>query len=146
MGYRVHVHSRDIDTPAVPVADVEIAADYADLDRVRGFARGVDVVTFEFENVPHATAEAAAEHAPVRPAGSVLHTTQHRAREKRFLAAQGFPVAPHARVGSGRCVLEAFVDFALECSVVAARGHAAPRLRRDRLRARAPPRRDPAAC
>src|SRR5207249_1519884 len=63
-----------------------------DLDRVRAFARAVDVVTFEFENVPAATAEAAAECALVRPAGDVLHTTQHRLREKTFLAKHGFPV------------------------------------------------------
>ena len=46
----------------------------------------VDVVTFEFENVPAATAEAAAECAPVRPPGAMLHITQHRLREKTFLA------------------------------------------------------------
>jgi 5-(carboxyamino)imidazole ribonucleotide synthase len=49
-------------------------------------------VTFEFENVPAATAAAAAEFAPVRPAGAVLHTTQNRIREKTFLRGNGFPV------------------------------------------------------
>src|SRR5947199_2914251 len=80
MGYRVHTFSPDSDTPTGQVADEEVEARYDDLDTVREFARGVKVVTFEFENVPAATAAAAAEFAPVRPAGSVLHVTQHRSR------------------------------------------------------------------
>ena len=52
MGYRVHVLSPDSDTPTGQVADVEVRADYLDLDAVASFARGVSVVTFEFENVP----------------------------------------------------------------------------------------------
>ena len=169
MGYRVHTFSPDSDTPTGQVADYEIEASYDDLDAVREFARGVSVVTFEFENVPAATVEAASEFAPVRPGGAVLHTAQHRLREKTFLAKHGFPVAPFKHVTSeaelraalnevgspailktagfgydgkgqskisspdeaarafaalnGReAVLEAFVDFAREVSVVAARG------------------------
>src|SRR5688572_32987008 len=75
MGYRVHTFSPDTDTPTGQVADVEMTAPYEDLDRVREFARGVKVVTFEFENVPAATAAAAAEWAPVRPSGEGLPTT-----------------------------------------------------------------------
>ena len=169
MGYRVHTFSPDTDTPTGQVADVEIQAAYDDLDAVSEFARNVAVVTFEFENVPAPTAEAAARFAPVRPAGSVLHTTQHRLREKTFLTKAGFPVTPFAaiqslaeleaglaRLGSpavlktagwgydgkgqfkigapgqaaeawrsvntGEAILEAFVDFECEVSVVAARG------------------------
>jgi 5-(carboxyamino)imidazole ribonucleotide synthase len=98
MGYRVHVLSPDFDTPTGQVADVEIDAPYEDLDAVRAFARDVDVVTFEFENVPAATAAAAAELVPVRPSGGVLHVTQNREREKRFLQGAGLPVAPFAIV------------------------------------------------
>lgn len=100
LGYRVHVLSPDTDTPTGQVADVEIAAPYDDLDAIRAFARRVDVVTFEFENVPAATAEAAAEIVPVRPNGSVLHIAQQRAREKGFLADRGFPVTPFVRVSA----------------------------------------------
>jgi len=92
MGYRVHTYSPDRDSPTGQIADVEIDAPYEDLDRVRQFASAVDVVTFEFENVPAATAEAAASCTLVRPAGEVLHTTQHRLREKTFLREHGFPV------------------------------------------------------
>ena len=169
MGYRVHTLSPDYDTPTGQVADLEVQAAYDDLDAVRQFARGVDVVTFEFENVAAGATEAAAEYAPVRPAGSVLHTTQNRLREKAFLTGGGFPVTPFAPVcsledltsalatlgtpailktagwgydGKGQVkitspidapaaweavsgqesVLEAFVDFEREVSVVAARG------------------------
>ena len=91
MGYRVHTLSPDYDTPTGQVADVEVSAAYDDLDAVRQFARGVSVVTFEFENVPSATVEAASASVPVRPSGAVLHTTQHRLREKLFLRDAGFP-------------------------------------------------------
>ena len=100
MGYRVHTYSPDYDTPTGQVADVEITAPYEDLDAVRAFAAKVDVVTFEFENVPAAAVEAAAELAPVRPEGSVLAVTQHRLREKTFLAKAGFPVTTFAEVRS----------------------------------------------
>lgn len=100
MGYRVHTLSPGKDTPTGQVADREVTAAYDDLDAVDAFARRVDVVTFEFENVSAAAAEAAERHAPVRPAGNVLHVAQNRRREKRFLADHGFPVAPFAEVGS----------------------------------------------
>ena len=98
MGYRVHTLSPESDTPTGQVADVEITASYQDLDAVRKFARGVSAVTFEFENVPAVTAQAAAEFAPVRPDGMVLHTTQHRLREKSFLQSHGLPVIPFRKI------------------------------------------------
>lgn len=98
LGYRVHTFSPDYDTPTGQVADRELCRSYDDLEAVREFASSVDVMTFEFENVPAATAAAAAERALVRPAGSLLHVTQHRLREKSFLRAHGYPVAPFAAV------------------------------------------------
>jgi len=98
MGYRVHTYSPDYDTPTGQVADLEVASPYEDLDAVRKFAKKVDVVTFEFENVPAAAVEAAAQVAPVRPGGAVLQTTQHRRREKTFLSQKGFPVTSFAEV------------------------------------------------
>ncbi|HEX3683014.1 MAG TPA: 5-(carboxyamino)imidazole ribonucleotide synthase [Bryobacteraceae bacterium] len=100
MGYRVHTLSPDEDTPTGQIADVEVNAPYEDLDAVCKFASAVSVVTFEFENVPAATAAAAARCAPVRPSGHVLHTAQHRLREKTFLAQAGLPVTPFRRVSS----------------------------------------------
>ncbi|MDF2440149.1 MAG: 5-(carboxyamino)imidazole ribonucleotide synthase, partial [Abditibacteriota bacterium] len=98
MGYRVHTFSPDEDTPTGQVADLEIQAEYADTQRVADFARDVDVVTFEFENVPAAAVEACASQAPVHPRGEVLYITQNRLREKTWLARRGFPVAPFRHV------------------------------------------------
>ena len=113
MGYRVHVYSPDTDTPAGQVGDVEIAAEYSDLDRVREFARGVRVVTFEFENVPSETSRAAAELVPVRPDGHVLHITQQRLREKSFLRDHGFPVTPFRAIRSEAELVEATRDLGI---------------------------------
>lgn len=169
LGYRVHTLSPEDDTPTGQVADKEFKADYRDLDKVREFAAGVQVVTFEFENVPAECTAVAERLVPVRPAGTALHITQNRAREKRFLDGLGIPVAPWALVrsveelgaaiarigrpailktagfgydgkgqvridgdtdlaaawsaaGQPECVLEGFVRFERELSVVCARG------------------------
>jgi 5-(carboxyamino)imidazole ribonucleotide synthase len=100
MGYRVHTFSPDQDTPTGQIADVEVVAAYDDLDAVENFARSVAVVTFEFENVPAPTAAAANRCAPVRPDGAILHTTQQRIREKRFLTKAGLPITPYREVHS----------------------------------------------
>jgi 5-(carboxyamino)imidazole ribonucleotide synthase len=100
MGYRVHTFSPEDDTPTGQVADVEVAASYEDLDALRAFARSVDVVTFEFENVPIEAVDAVEEFAIVRPAAVALHTAQQRAREKTFLADRGFPTVPFARAAT----------------------------------------------
>jgi len=98
LGYRVHTLAPEHDTPTGQIADVEIVAPYDDLDKIREFARGVDVVTFEFENVSAAAADMAEAHAVVRPNGRALQIAQHRLREKTFLRDRGLPVTPFAAV------------------------------------------------
>lgn len=98
IGYRVHTFSPDKDTPTGQVADLETSAAYEDLDAVKKFAESVDVITFEFENVPSKTVEIAAEFAEVFPKGEILYTTQNRLREKTFLSEKGFPIAPFRHV------------------------------------------------
>ncbi len=169
MGYRVHTYSPEKNSPTGQIADLEITAAFDDLEQIAEFAKGVDVITFEFENVPSVTRDEAQKHVPVRPSGRVLHTTQNRLREKTFLSENGIPVTPFRVVrsqeelekavselglpcvlktagfgydGKGQvkiksqsdvagaftslsyheAILEAFVDFELEISVVAARG------------------------
>lgn len=100
MGYRVHVFSPEADSPTGQIADREVVAPYDDLDAVRGFARGVDVVTYEFENVPAATAATIAEQVPVRPDSRALQVSQNRIREKAFCVANGLPVTRHMPVAS----------------------------------------------
>ena len=100
MGYRVHTFSPQDDSPAAQIADVEVTAPYADLDALRAFARGVEVVTFEFENIPTEAIDAVEALAPVHPSGVALHIAQHRAREKTFLADRGVPTVPFASAES----------------------------------------------
>lgn len=100
LGYRVHTFSPASETPTGALADREIESDYEDLEAVRAFARGVDVVTFEFENVSSDAAAAAAEIVPVRPDGILLYTTQNRLREKDYLRSRGFPVTDFVAVRS----------------------------------------------
>ena len=113
MGYRVHTFSPQDDSPTGQIADIEITAEYEDVEAVSAFARTVDVVTFEFENVPSVAAEAAALYAPVRPSGTTLHLMQQRAREKGFLADHGFPVTPFAWVQPGEDLSAAIAQVGL---------------------------------
>ena len=113
MGYRVHTFSPEYDTPTGQVADKEVTAAYDDEQAVREFARGIAVLTFEFENVPSRTVEWAAAHCPVRPSGNVLHICQHRLREKEFLAGAGIPVAPFRRVESAAQLAAAAQEIGL---------------------------------
>ena len=103
MGYRVHTFSPDEDTPTGQVADVEVTADYDDLDALRAFARqrrrGDVRVRERSDRRP---IDAIETLAPVRPSGAALHTAQQRAREKIFLADHGFPTAPFARARNAR--------------------------------------------
>ncbi len=91
MGYRVHVFSPDKDSPAGQVADVEIQGDYADTGALEAFAKQVDVVTLEFENLPVAALETAGRHALVHPGIATLSKTQNRSLEKNFLKQQAIP-------------------------------------------------------
>ena len=98
MGYRVHTFSPDKDGPAAQFSDRATAASYADETAVRQFAREIDLLTFEFENIPQATIEWASADKIVRPRGEILLIAQNRLREKEFLARGGFPVAPFRKV------------------------------------------------
>jgi 5-(carboxyamino)imidazole ribonucleotide synthase len=100
MGYRVHIFTPEENSPAGQFADLTRIADYTNEAAVRRFAKDVDVVTFEFENIPVETAEWCAELCDVRPAGSILHIAQNRLREKNFLAGAGIPIAPFRAVRS----------------------------------------------
>lgn len=113
MGYRVHTFSPDTDTPTGQVADKEWRASYDDLAAVESFAKQVGVVTFEFENIPVAAVEAAAQHVPVRPNGHALYISQHRLQEKNFLSDSGFPIAPFARIASPNDLGEALKKIGL---------------------------------
>ena len=169
LGFKCHIFAPDPDSPAFDVVHRATRADYADAAALDRFASAVDVVTYEFENVPAEAAMFLAARVPVLPDPKVLATTQDRLAEKDFIAALGIGTASYAavatpaeltdaldkigrpavlktrrfgydgkgqatinngtvpeaawrEVGGQPCILEAFVAFAREVSVIAARG------------------------
>ncbi|QYM79449.1 5-(carboxyamino)imidazole ribonucleotide synthase [Horticoccus luteus] len=168
MGYRVHIFEPQSGCPAGAVANREINASYDDVAALTEFARGVDVVTYEFENIPSAPLAALAALVPLHPRAEVLHICQNRQREKAWLRANQFPHVRYAEALDGdivpavaqvgrpcvvktadfgydgkgqmrivsetdleqaaaifrgrRCVVERWVDFKAELSVIVARG------------------------
>lgn len=85
LGYRTHVFGPEANSPAEQVAHRATIAAYDDMVALDRFAEAVDIVTFEFENIPHDTVERLVAKRPVRPSGRVLHIAQDRLREKHFL-------------------------------------------------------------
>jgi 5-(carboxyamino)imidazole ribonucleotide synthase len=169
LGYRCHILTREVDSPAAQVSHAVTISDYADPVTLRRFAEAVDVISFEFENVSAEGLDLLASVKPVRPAPAVLRISQDRVAEKSFLNGAGVATAPWAEVrslaelrdaaallglpavlkttrlgydGKGQrtlhdaadlepafealvpkpLILEGFVDFACEVSVVVARG------------------------
>ena len=169
LGFKCHVLCPDPRSPAFDVVRRVTEADYLDMAALDRFASDVDVVTYEFENVPHETATFLSARKPVLPDPKVLATTQDRLVEKEFVRSLGIGTANFAAVdsadglaaaletvgkpavlktrrfgydGKGQMmireradpaafeelggqaqILEAFVPFEREISVVAARGH-----------------------
>ncbi len=169
LGFKCHVFAPNPDLPAFDVVRRVTRADYTDTEALARFAENVDIVTYEFENVPAETATFLAARVPVLPDPKILAITQDRLAEKNFVTALGIHTAPFAEVASpaelvtaieriGRpailktrrfgydgkgqaaiknggdpaiawrdvggqpCILEAFVPFEREVSVIAARG------------------------
>lgn len=115
MGYRVHAFEPTPDSPTGQVADHEENAAYDDVAAAIRFAQNVDVVTFEFENVPSQTLAAIEKLKPVRPSPYVLDTCRHRLREKDFLSGAGFPVAPYRAVRSLEDLQQAIAALGTPC-------------------------------
>jgi len=169
LGIRTHIYAHRADEPACQVSSAVTTGEWSDEAALARFADAVDVVTYEFENVPAATAAFLAARRPVRPGPLALEKTQDRLVEKDFLNGLGIPTAPYAAVenagalarqigrigrpsilktrrlgydGKGQfllregsdvgaafralggtpCILEGFVNFEREVSVVGARG------------------------
>ncbi|HYC50032.1 MAG TPA: 5-(carboxyamino)imidazole ribonucleotide synthase [Gemmatimonadaceae bacterium] len=92
MGYRLHVLDPDALCSASPVADRVVAAPFDDVDAARDFARHCDVITLEIEQIATSVLDAAAQFAPTRPASGVIGIIQDRAKQKEWLATNGFPL------------------------------------------------------
>ena len=95
LGYRSVVYAPDAHSIAGDVAAAHLRGDYDDAAALARFAAQVDVVTYEFENVPEATVAACALHKPVRPGIEPIHFAQHRLREKDFFRKSGIATADY---------------------------------------------------
>jgi 5-(carboxyamino)imidazole ribonucleotide synthase len=107
LGYRCHILTREVDSPAAQVSHAVTISDYRDPVSLRAFAEAVDVISFEFENVSAEGLDLLASMRPVRPAPSVLRISQDRVDEKTFLNKAGITTAPWAPVGSRQELVEA---------------------------------------
>jgi 5-(carboxyamino)imidazole ribonucleotide synthase len=100
LGFRCHVLCPDPSSPAFDVVHRITEADYGDMAALDRFADDVDVVTYEFENVPAETAAFLAARKPVLPDPQVLAITQDRLAEKDFVVSLGIATAPYAAAAS----------------------------------------------
>jgi 5-(carboxyamino)imidazole ribonucleotide synthase len=110
LGFHVHVYDPDVGCPAAEVAQVATHSTYDDDQALHAFAYSVDVVTYEFENIPPAALDLIEAQAPIRPSRRALATSRDRLDEKTFLRGLGLPTAPFAPVSDAdslRAALEA---------------------------------------
>jgi 5-(carboxyamino)imidazole ribonucleotide synthase len=100
LGLRCQVFSPDPESPAFDVVLNAACAEYADVEALELFANDVDVITYEFENVPSAAAMILAARRPLLPNRKILETTQDRLAEKDFVKRLGIGTADYADVSS----------------------------------------------
>lgn len=101
LGFKCHIYN-DAAGPACEVAAAATIGRFDDIAKLEAFASAVDVVTYEFENVPIAAAAAVERISPVRPGSRALRVSQDRLEEKTFVAGLGLPVAPFAPIASAQ--------------------------------------------
>lgn len=95
LGYKVHIYCQNQAAPAFDVTRFSTVADFDDEAALKAFAASVDVVTFEFENIPTRALEIIENIVPVFPKPGTLEKTQDRLLEKRFIESTGCACAPH---------------------------------------------------
>ncbi len=119
LGFKTHIFAPDEDCPASQFAWRHTKAEYEDMAAVKAFSKSVDVITYEFENIPTTTVIEASPGAPVLPPIEALHNGQDRLTEKTFISkTAGVPVAPFYPVNNeydakralkmlgGKCVIK----------------------------------------
>ncbi len=115
LGYRLVVLDPEPNCPAAAVCDEQIVAAYDDVEAVARFAQAVDVVTYEFENVPHESLASIEVSKPIRPSSFILETTRHRAREKTFLQSIDVPIADFRVCANAEELMRATHDLENRC-------------------------------
>jgi 5-(carboxyamino)imidazole ribonucleotide synthase len=111
LGMKTHIFCPDPDSPAFDVTPRRTVAAYDDEAALAAFADAVDIITYEFENVPAETARFLAARKPLRPDGLALEVAQDRLREKAFLAAAHIPVAPYRAIATPADLDAALLDL-----------------------------------
>ncbi len=109
LGFKCHVYAPEPDNPAYQVSASHTVGRYNDFDALARFAAAIDVVTYEFENVPGETAAFFENRVPLAPSARALSVAQDRIAEKTFIAGLGIPVAPFAPISNLKA-LEAALD------------------------------------
>lgn len=110
LGYRTRIFTPEPQAPALQVSS-GVVADYTSKKALKNFASDVDVVTFEFENVPLETTEYLSESALLRPKPSLLEIAQHRLKEKNFVRSLGIKTADFREVTNAKMLAQAVNDL-----------------------------------
>jgi 5-(carboxyamino)imidazole ribonucleotide synthase len=118
LGIETHIYCPDDDAPALQVTQLHTKAAYEDETALRRFAEQVDVITYEFENIPEQTARFLHELKPVRPSPNVLGICQDRLAEKSFLNDSGIPTARFAEIQTENDVVSALKSWKSDKSVI----------------------------
>ncbi|HEY8031666.1 MAG TPA: 5-(carboxyamino)imidazole ribonucleotide synthase [Methylocella sp.] len=111
LGLKTHVYTEDPESPAFDVASTRTVASYEDEPALAEFADEVELVTYEFENIPFRTAAILADSCVVRPDPEALAVCQDRLAEKEFLAAAGIAAAPYMRVDDAGALARAIAQI-----------------------------------
>ncbi len=115
MGYKVHIFTDEKDGPASHVAYKTTVAKYTNKAALKKFAESVDVVTFEFENIPHESVKVLENIVPVRPGWKTLYIAQNRVREKDFLNSIGVATTKYEKITSAKSLEEAYKKIGPKC-------------------------------
>ena len=113
LGLRCHVFEPGANPPAADVAHAVTTAAYEDEAALRAFAQSVDVITYEFENIPTSALDILEKIKPVRPGRKALRVSQDRLVEKAFLSELGLQTAPFAAVDDAQDLAEAIAEIGL---------------------------------
>lgn len=113
LGYRCHVYCQSADEPAAQVTDRRTVAGWQDRAALESFAKSVDIVTLEWENIPVETIDFLAERVPVHPSEKVLKVSQDREQEKAFARSIGVGTADFRIARSASELVEAIRTFPL---------------------------------
>ena len=111
LGLRTHVFCPDPDSPAFDVSAARTIAAYEDETALSAFAQAVDLITYEFENVPARSADVLSAIRPVRPDAAALAASQDRLVEKEFMASLGIRTAPFVAVDTAGSLARAVAQI-----------------------------------